>query len=179
MNAILSTRAPILCSGDLWDSVTGLDMVLTLVEREWIEAAAMAEGFDLAGLAAVPDPASIESRSEDDRFAAWAASGAAGEMDWLVRLDETGAFVRGDLRRSLPWARSVLVCAVNYNTDAPRSIDLAQRGTGWIARYAWSGRGGAAMGAGEDEGFAKGGDYHEELLPRLRTVALKLRERFG
>ena len=105
----------------------------------------------------------------------WTLKQQAGEMDWLVRRDAEGLLVRGDARRSMPWARSVLVCAVNYNPEAPRSIDPAPGGTGWIARYAWSGRGGTGM----DPGEARGSDYHEELLPRLQLVAERLRERFG
>ncbi len=154
-------------------------MVLGVEDRQWIEAAARAQGFDLAGLAAVPDADSSAGIDEDQRFAAWVASGAAGEMEWLTRRDAEGALVRGDLRRSMPWARSVLVCAVNYNAAAPRSIDPAPEGSGWIARYAWSGRGGAAMGPAAKEGFAGGSDYHEELLPKLKAVAALLEQRFG
>ena len=152
-------------------------------ERRWIEAAAVEAGFDLAGLACVPDPDSSAALVEAQRFAAWVESGAAGEMDWLQRRDADGGLVRGDLRRSMPWARSVLVCAVNYNVEAPRSTDPAAADCGWIARYAWSGRG-AGMGPAdaEVEGSAAalaGSDYHEELLPRLKAVAARVEERFG
>ncbi len=150
-------------------------MQLTAEDRQWIEACARTEGFDLAGLAPVPAVNTSDGQDEDERFAAWIATGAAGEMDWLKRTDADGALVRGDLRRSLPWARSVLVCAVNYNVKAPCSIDPVPLCTGWIARYAWSGRGSADMEPGE----AAGSDYHEELLPRLGAVAERLQERFG
>ncbi len=149
-------------------------MVLTVGDRAWIEAAALTAGFDLAGLTEVPQAA-----DEDRRFAAWVASGAAGDMDWLVRTDADGQLVRGDLRRSIPWARSVLVCAVNYNTAAPQSVDPAPTDCGWIARYAWSGKGNASMGPGQDSDLAPGSDYHEELLPRLQAVAVQLGEHFG
>lgn len=152
-----------------------VDMVLTAEDRAWIEATALTAGFDRAGLALVP-----EAADEDRRFADWVASGAAGDMDWLVRTDADGQLVRGDLRRSIPWAQSVLVCAVNYNTAAPKSIDQAPPDRGWIARYAWSGRGDAAMGPGEKGQLdAAGSDYHEELLPRLQAVAAQLIARFG
>lgn len=151
-------------------------MILDLRTRTWVEEIARAAGFDLAGLAAVPDPGSVSQAEEEGRFADWVGSGAAGEMDWLVRRDAEGALIRGDLRRSLPWARSVLVCAVNYNTAAPKSTDLAASGTGWIARYAWSGRGGAAMEPGNGRA---GSDYHEELLPRLQAIATQMTQRFG
>ena len=161
-------------------------MSLSSAEREWIEAQAREAGFDLAGLAAVPDPESAPAQAEAQRFTDWIASGAAGEMDWLKRTDADGGFVRGDVRRSMPWARSVLVCAVNYNADAPRSTDPAPTDAGWIARYAWSGHGGGAMGhgggamaPGEVSSERAGSDYHEELLPRLQSVAERLRGRFG
>ena len=150
-------------------------MRVTREDRLWIETAARNAGFDLAGLASVPDPAQPEAHAEDKRFAAWVDSGAAGEMDWLKRRDAEGAYVRGNLRRSMPWARSVLVCAVNYNAAAPRSIDPALLESGWIARYAWSGHGSADMAPGE----AAGSDYHEELLPKLEAVAAEIREHFG
>lgn len=146
-------------------------MTLSAQDRSWIEAEARAAGFDLAGLAAVPEEMSASLVEEDARFAAWVASGAAAGMGWLTRTDEHGKFVRGDLRRSMPWARSVLVCAVSYNTAAPRSTDPSPEGAGWIARYAWSGRGGAEMGLGSD--------YHEELLPRLKQVAARLEAQYG
>ena len=150
-------------------------MLLTSYDREWIEAEARSHGFDLAGLAPVPDPDSPSARHESDRFADWIHSGAAGEMKWLKRTDAEGSLVRGDLRRSMPWARSVLVCAVNYNAEAPRSTDPAPADTGWIARYAWSGQGGPGMAPEE----TAGSDYHEELLPGLQAVAGRLRERYG
>ncbi len=152
--------------------------VLSGNDRIWIETTARAGGFELAGLAAVPVPEDAAAQAEAQRFAHWVDAGAAGEMEWLKRRDADGGFVRGDLRRTIPWARSVLVCAVNYNVPAPRSIDPAPEGTGWIARYAWSGKGSAAMapgGAGENAGS----DYHAELLPRLETIAAAFRARFG
>ena len=160
-------------------------------DRLLIEGLAHEAGFDLAGLASVPDPDSPVALAEAERFAAWVDSGAAGEMDWLQRRDADGGLVRGDLRRSMPWARSVLVCAVNYNVDAPRSTDPAGANRGWIARYAWSGRG-MQMGPAESDAQTElvdatgqwpaemaGSDYHEELLPRLKALAARLEARFG
>lgn len=160
-------------------------MALTAADRQHIEDLARAQGFDLAGLAPVPNPEAPQAVAEDQRFAAWVSTGAAGEMEWLTRRDAQGSLVRGDLRRSLPWARSVLVCAVNYNTVAPRSIDPAPPGAGWIARYAWSGQGSAQMApgdsavSGDPDRPPPGSDYHEELLPRLKAVAAQLVEHFG
>jgi epoxyqueuosine reductase len=144
-------------------------MKITLEDRSWIEARAVAAGFDLAGVADVPEPGSEEAMEGDRRYAEWVDAGRAGEMDYLKRADEAGQMVRGDLRRVMPWARSVIVCALNYNAEAPRSIDDAPATSGWIARYAWSGR-------GDREG---GSDYHDVLLPRLQAVERDLKARFG
>jgi epoxyqueuosine reductase len=142
-------------------------MALTQADREWMEKQARAVGFDLAGLTSVGDSAEAEQHAQ--RYAEWIAAGRAGEMDYLKREDDAGELLRGDLRRALPWARSVLVCAYNYNTAAPLSIEPAPVNTGWIARYAWSGR---------SEG-ANRSDYHDVLLAKLRSVERSLMQRFG
>ena len=154
-------------------------MHITTQDRLWIEAVACDAGFDLTGLASVPDPESLAARAEDARFSSWVESGAAGEMEWLKRTDAEGAYVRGDLRRSMPWARSVLVCAVNYNAAAPLSIHPAPLDSGWIARYAWSGRRNGKTDAGMTPDGLEGSDYHDELLPRLEGIAGALKTRFG
>jgi epoxyqueuosine reductase len=142
-------------------------MKLGQTEREWIEDCARAMGFALCGVAAVPDDESAEAAEAGQRFAEWVQAGRAGEMEYLKRADEAGEFLRGGLRRAIPWARSVVVCAVNYNAEAPRSIDPAARDAGWIARYAWSGKDG------------KGSDYHDVLLAKLHAVEVQVLERFG
>ncbi|MGA7156819.1 MAG: tRNA epoxyqueuosine(34) reductase QueG [Acidobacteriaceae bacterium] len=146
---------------------------LTRADREWIEQRARVVGFDLAGVASVPESANARASEEDLRYAAWVDSGFAGEMEYLKRADDAGEYLRGDVRRSMPWARSVIVCAVNYNADAPRSIDPAPPGTGWIARYAWSGS------CADGEGLRAGSDYHDVLLARLRVLEAELQQRFG
>ena len=144
-------------------------MPLTRPDREWIEQGARDVGFDLAGIASVSEPLSASAIEDDRRYAQWIDTGRAGEMGYLKRTDEAGDYVRGDLRRAIPWARSVIVCAVNYNADAPLSIEPADPKAGWIARYAWSGR----------EDSSAGSDYHDVLLPRLRDLEAKLMQRFG
>jgi epoxyqueuosine reductase len=144
-------------------------MRLELADREWITQRAIAAGFDLAGVAEIPD----DPATDDARFAAFIDAGHAGEMEYLKRADDAGDYVRGDLRRSIPWARSVIVCAVNYNAEAPLSIEPAAANAGWIARYAWSGR----DDAGEST-LSGGSDYHDVLLPKLRAVESEIKERF-
>jgi epoxyqueuosine reductase len=144
-------------------------MSLTRADREWIEQRACAAGFDLAGVAEVPEATGPRASDDDQRYKLWIDAGYAGEMEYLKRTDEAGEYLRGDLRRAIPWARSVIVCAVNYNAEAPRSIDLADAKAGWIARYAWSGR----------ENSDAGSDYHDVLLHQLNALELELQKRFG
>jgi epoxyqueuosine reductase len=144
-------------------------MTITRADREWITQQAQSAGFDLAGVASVPESESADLAEQKQRFAEWIAEGHAGEMEYLKREDAAGELIRGDLRRAMPWARSVVVCAMNYNATAPRSIDEADAKAGWIARYAWSGR------AGSDAGS----DYHDVLLEKLKRVEAELKQRFG
>jgi epoxyqueuosine reductase len=147
---------------------------LDAATRAWMEETARAAGFDLAGIAALPS--GEEAAEEKRRFLEWLAEGRAGEMDWLARSNDAGEPLRSELQAAFPWARSVMVCAVNYNVDAPRSIEPAPAGTGWIGRYAWAGKSADAA-----EGAAKypGADYHDVLLTRLRNVESTLTQRFG
>ena len=104
-------------------------------------------GFDLCGIAPVREFREIEA------FPAWIAAERHGEMRYLEARDEQGELKRASLARVAPWARSVIVCAVNYNTAQPYSTQTYDPGRGWISRYAWS-----------------QADYHDSVLRRLREV---------
>ncbi len=140
--------------------------------RWWLDENAREAGFDAAGVAAVSDPGDPAAAEEAARFAGWVEAGRAGEMEYLKRRDEAGTLVRSAVQVAMPWARSVVVCALNYNADAPRSIDPAPGNAGWIARYAWSGR----MGK---DGAVVPTDYHDELLGRLRRIEAGLLAQTG
>ncbi len=143
-----------------------MDTAWTAELRAWVEVCALETGFALAGVApalAAEDPSAAQT---GERFTEWVELGRAGEMEYLKRRDAAGALLRTSARVALPWARSVLVCALNYNAAEVRSIDPADAGAGWIARYAW---------LGDAEG--KPTDYHDELLARLRVVEAALQER--
>jgi len=135
--------------------------------RSWLESSARTAGFDASGVAGVGDPESPDAAQEATRFATWVEVGRAGEMEYLKRRDEGGTLVRSGLHVAIPWALSVVVCALNYNAGAPFSIDAAPPGTGWIARYAWSGR-------TSEDGAQVPTDYHDELLGRLRRIETEL-----
>jgi epoxyqueuosine reductase len=93
-------------------------------------------------------------------------------MEYLKRRNEHGVLLRSEVQIAMPWAQSVIVCALNYNAAGPLSIEPASPDTGWIARYAWSGR-----AEGKDADELGPTDYHEELLGRLRKVEAELHER--
>ncbi len=130
---------------------------------ESVRAAAAAAGFDLANVAAAPAAENPDGRLTADRFAEWIDLGRAGEMEYLKRRDQAGDLLRQSARTAIPWARSVLVCAYSYHAEAPRSVDPAPAGTGWIARYAWQGTPAGAPA-----------DYHDHLLARLHVVEAAL-----
>src|SRR5436309_2068694 len=96
-----------------------------------VRQAARDAGFDLAGIAPVDD------FGELNRFREWIAAGRAGEMKYMEARDEAGNLKRSSLRSTLPWVRSVIVCAINYNTAQPYSTQVGDPERGWIARYAW------------------------------------------
>ena len=110
-------------------------------------------GFDLSGIAPVHD------FHELAYFPAWIDAGHAGEMKYLEARDDAGQLKRSSLRVAVPWARSVIVCAINYNTEQPYSTELNDPQRGWISRYAW----------GRE-------DYHDSVLKRLRAVEKQLTE---
>jgi epoxyqueuosine reductase len=118
-----------------------------------IKSGAANAGFDLCGVAPVADFPELA------RFPEWIADGHAGEMKYLESRNEAGQLRRASLQSVFPWARSVVVCAVNYNTAHPYSTQVNMRGHGWISRYAWSRE-----------------DYHDSVLRRLRQVENKIRE---
>jgi len=123
-----------------------------------VKQAAAEAGFDLSGVAAVaPFP-------ELEYFPEWIAAGHAGEMKYLESRAESGELKRASLAAVAPWAKSVVVCAMNYNANAPKSTDPTPHGrpptaNGWIARYAWTRE-----------------DYHDSVLRRLRQVEARLRQ---
>jgi epoxyqueuosine reductase len=128
---------------------------------------AKAEGFDLAGIAA------LEEQGSSAYLEDWIAAGHAGEMDYLKRRNPQGELLRSKVQAAIPWARSVIVCAASYNAPGPLSIDPAPETTGWIARYAWAGK------PDEGTGELRPSDYHDTLLARLRALETTLHGRIG
>ena len=93
-------------------------------------------------------------------FPVWIANEKHGEMGYMAARDEAGELKRSSLARVAPWARSVIVCAINYNTAHPYSTQAHEgsESRGWISRYAWARE-----------------DYHDAALQRLKQVESGLR----
>lgn len=115
--------------------------------EEIVKRAAEEAGFDLCGIAAA------SGSRELNYFPEWIANGRAGEMKYMEARDDNGELKRASLARVAPWARSVVVCAINYNTAQPYSTQANDPNRGWISRYAWSRE-----------------DYHDAVLRRLKQV---------
>ena len=123
-------------------------------DTAWIVEQARSLGFDLCGVVRADKFPELEHTPD------WLAHGHGGEMKYLS--DPR----RADPREVMPGVGSVIVCALNYNTDNPLSTDTLladpnDEPRGWISRYAW------------------GDDYHDVLQQRLNALVDFLRERFG
>jgi epoxyqueuosine reductase len=121
---------------------------------ELVKQAALDAGFDLAGVAAA------RGYPELAYFPEFVASGSGGEMAYLQALAPNGRLRRSAVETAFPWARSVIVCAINYNTAPPRSTAMRHPDRGWIARYAWTAE-----------------DYHRSVLRKLKDVEQQVRAR--
>ena len=138
--------------------------------QDLIAALAREAGFAKAGIAPVPPAGDPSDYPELHYVEDWIEDGRAGEMEYLKRRDQDNRLLRSSLRVAVPWARSVIVCAANYNADAPKSIDPAPPDAAWIARYAWTGFG---------HPDAKPSDYHDVLLARLKKLEQNLQQQLG
>lgn len=97
-------------------------------------------GFELSGACPAVAPTGL------DHFRQWLAAGYAGRMDYLAERAEAYEHPR----HVLDGARSLLVLAAAYRTQAPQR---AAAGEGLVSRYAW------------------GTDYHQILRKRLHALA--------
>jgi epoxyqueuosine reductase len=115
-----------------------------------VKALAQQAGFDLAGIARPDAPEALRF------FREWIARGYAGEMGYLT----SQVARRADAAAAFPWARSLIVVGMQYDTPHPYSAE-AGAGRGWISRYAW------------------GDDYHDVVKARLDALVERLREAAG
>ena len=142
--------------------------MLEVTATDRLRERARAIGFDLCGVAPAAEFEELR------HFPEWLARGYAGEMQYLH--DPR----RKNLREAFSGIRSVIVCAMNYNSVEPHStnfsttrangpsatanspaLDSSDSPRAWISRYAW------------------GSDYHEVLKPRLEELIAWMRAEFG
>lgn len=149
----------------------------------WLQGQAAAVGLALSGVTSVEGTTEAEYR-DAERLEAWIATGKAGEMDYLKRCDPEGRLLRSAVRVAVPWARSVVLCAMTYRGNGPLSLEAADSGAGWIGRYAWSGSrsptappivsdDSTPLPASVDAGL-HATDYHDVLLKKLRQLETEL-----
>lgn len=117
---------------------------------EALKARALAEGFALAGVTTPADSEHI------DFYRGWVGEGRHGGMAYLARPDAVRR--RGSLAGTMPEVRSCLVVAHEYGTGVP-SVGVDDPARAVIARY------------------ARGEDYHDVVLAKLRRVQEWLDER--
>jgi epoxyqueuosine reductase len=115
---------------------------MTTSVTQLIKEKAYALGFDLIGIA----PADHAPHAKAYRY--WLSQGYAAEMHWLARNPDH----RQDPRRVIPGSRAVVVVGLSYFVLDPPFELWHDPSRGRIARYAW------------------GMDYHDVMLPRLRTL---------
>ncbi len=119
--------------------------------RAIVEAAARSEGFEDVAIVRLED---FFAAQDGDYFSRWLDRGFAGEMNYLKG-------ERAEKRRHpgmiLEGARSAICVTLNYNTDAPRSVECRDPSCGWVSRYAW------------------GSDYHDVLKKKLDGLLERMR----
>ncbi len=126
-----------------------------MVQLETIRQLARQRGLYLAGVARTSD---LAAAPDLPFYNAWIEQGYHGGLAYLAG---ERAFMRADLERLLPGARSVICLALNYNTPPPYSTNLPDTTRAWISRYAW------------------GDDYHEVLRQKLGRFLAALRRCLG
>ncbi len=126
-----------------------------------VKQAALALGFDRVGVARAEPTAGTRFLRE------WLARGFGGEMHYLERrVDE-----REDPRRVLEGARSVIAVALDYDLDYDHEYDHDCDHDCEVEQGAGDGRAGST---GRVARYARGDDYHEVLLDRLRGLGRAL-----
>ena len=120
----------------------------TPVSSQLIKEQAQRLGFEKVGI--VPAAPLLE---EGSHLRQWLERNYHGNMTWMARNPE----MRSDPGVLFPGARSVVVVALNYFTDAEHDSSPQ---TGKISRYAW------------------GDDYHDVISSKLKSLLSWIQEQF-
>jgi epoxyqueuosine reductase len=115
----------------------------------WIRNQGRSAGFDETRIASAKAPEVLR------HLKAWVDDGNAGGMTYLA--DQADR--RSSVTAAFPWAKTVVVSALQYDTPHPYST-AGPSDTPWIARYAW------------------GDDYHDVVRARLEVLRAALIARF-
>ena len=95
---------------------------------------------------------------DSDKFPEWLEKGYHGEMTYLERQPER----RMDPTHVRDWAQSLIMVALDYNTDHPSTPwEKMDPERGWISRYAW------------------GTDYHEVIEKMFKKALPELEKSTG
>jgi epoxyqueuosine reductase len=142
------------------------------IGTDWVVEQARSLGFSLCGVAPAGE------FSELERLPEWLARGYAGQMNYLA--DPR----RASPARVLDGARSLIVCALVYNTDRPHTGELAVSHAstkGYRQAAGESISSGAQPGPPDDaprawiSRYAWGDDYHRVLGEKLERLIASLR----
>lgn len=122
-------------------------------DTKWILSKANELGFDLCGVTHV---ANLDVAGH---LREWLNLGYAGQMKYMHDARRT------HVKNVLPQANTVIVCALNYNTENWISTEEAAEAAngsarGWISRYAW------------------GDDYHKIVSEKLEELISQMRGYF-
>jgi epoxyqueuosine reductase len=96
--------------------------------------------------------ASAAPSQTTDKLEQWLSNGFQAGMDWMKRPDAVEK--RADVQKLFPNAKTIIVVAMNYRTDAPYD----ETEMGGIARY------------------ARGLDYHDTIKERLKILLAHIQE---
>lgn len=118
--------------------------------KQQLREQASALGFNRLGITrAQPSP-------RLDAYKAWVAAGMHGKMGYLARDDRQVR--REDLNVIVPGVQSLIIVALDYTTLTLPNDLVHDPTRGRISNYAW------------------GVDYHDIMLPRLKTLAVWLQK---
>jgi epoxyqueuosine reductase len=113
--------------------------------KEQLHQQAAALGFNRIGLTPARPSPTLQAYRE------WIAAGMHGKMGYLARDDRQ--IRREDLNVIVPEVQTLIMVALDYSTLSPSDDVLNDPTRGRISNYAW------------------GVDYHDLMLPRLKSLA--------
>jgi epoxyqueuosine reductase len=117
-----------------------------------IKEIVLSSGFDLVGVS------KAQKLTESVFLVDWLENDFHGDMKYMENPEK-----RSDVRRIAPSFKSVISCAINYNSlnERKNSLDANSRSKGWISRY------------------AIGDDYHKIIEKKLKNIVTQISDLFA